>query len=60
MTQEQSAAEDERAAQEQPGGERPPLVRDESHRVVAGVCGGSAGTWTSIRWCSGWSRQCSA
>ncbi|WP_327067331.1 PspC domain-containing protein [Kitasatospora sp. NBC_01302] len=40
MTQEQSAAEDERAAQEQPGGERPPLVRDESHRVVAGVCGG--------------------
>ncbi|MFF7633883.1 PspC domain-containing protein [Kitasatospora sp. NPDC008050] len=40
MTQEQNAAEDERAAQEQPGGERPPLVRDESHRVVAGVCGG--------------------
>ncbi|MGF1431211.1 PspC domain-containing protein [Kitasatospora sp. LaBMicrA B282] len=50
MTEEQSAAEDQRAADEQSrweddpqqeaGGGRPPLVRDETHRVVAGVCGG--------------------
>lgn len=40
MTQEQSAAEDERTAEEQPEGGRPPLTREEDRRVVAGVCGG--------------------
>ncbi|MEY9945597.1 PspC domain-containing protein [Kitasatospora sp. GAS1066B] len=40
MTQEQSAAEDEPTAEEQPEGGRPPLTRDENRQVVAGVCGG--------------------
>ncbi|MCX4748549.1 PspC domain-containing protein [Kitasatospora sp. NBC_01287] len=40
MTEEQSAAADERIAEEQPGDGRPPLTRDQDHRVVAGVCGG--------------------
>ncbi|WP_035800925.1 PspC domain-containing protein [Kitasatospora mediocidica] len=39
MTDEQTAAEDQQAAQDGPDG-RPPLTRSEQHRVLAGVCGG--------------------
>ncbi|MDH6135911.1 phage shock protein PspC (stress-responsive transcriptional regulator) [Kitasatospora sp. MAA4] len=48
MTDEQTAAEDQQAAQDGPGDPaqpeaddgRPPLTRSEQHRVLAGVCGG--------------------